>query len=710
MRTIKSVTIANTKGSKDSRFITKNGSPKSFSAIDKIKEPEAKTPFSAALGSRSDLESTQINNNDVMISDRVATEIASIKNEIGAVETAAGSSESFGDGGPGGMSGGLPSGTSVTDIVVRNMIINVIDDVITDNDPYRTNKLMNKIFRDMYQHDATSGSAIDLMSTIPFSDFSITGMKDEKMTQLYVDSVESMSVGSLLPNISVDYMTVGSILLSMAFSDNMKRFTGVTPHNIDYAHFLQVPVFNVDPQITITLPPHFMTSLNNTELMEKYKDYIPQSIIDLANSNTGKKGQGVLDSKTTIFIPRRGMLSDYRGVSILKRALPAWFYEKALIKGTLDQVHKRQRATTHVTMGEGEDWVPTAEEMTAVSNLFLSADLDPLGAVVVTRTGVNVNEIRRGDDFWRWDQNYDQIERIKLRALGVSESFVTGDATYNNMEQSLSVFMDQIRTFRGQITRELFYEKMFPMISEANGITKQRYGVRRAKELSSYGNTRIYRNENHELVAEIGSNYPVVRELAAGNNEKIDISKYLIPEVTWHKRLLPEADNDYLGILNTLEEKGVPINIRALAAAGGQKLDKLMEGMEEDIKIREKIAEYRKQIMDINREAGVGQEGEEGEGGGGSEFANFILANQLGTGSTRRRSILSRGNPDHPSAEFTDYDSQGNRRVLTKQGRSIMANRFNKTVAAAAAEVARQENARNKAEAPEPNKKFYHGK
>src|SRR5690606_13226692 len=138
-----------------------------------------------------------------------------------------------------------------------------------------------------------------------------------------------------------------------------------------------------------------------------------------------------------------------------------------LIRGTHDQVYKRQRATMHVTMGEGEEWVPTSEEMQAVSNLFLSADLDPLGAVVVTRTGVQVNEVRRGDDFWRWDSIFDMTERIKLRALGVSENFIQGDASYSNMEQALSIFMDQIRTFRNQITRELFYEKMFPMISEA---------------------------------------------------------------------------------------------------------------------------------------------------------------------------------------------------------------------------------------------------
>jgi hypothetical protein len=39
-----------------------------------------------------------------------------------------------------------------------------------------------------------------------------------------------------------------------------------------------------------------------------------------------------------------------------------------------------------------ENWDPSNEEMAELANLFLSADLDPLGAVVTTRVGVNPAE------------------------------------------------------------------------------------------------------------------------------------------------------------------------------------------------------------------------------------------------------------------------------------------------------------------------------
>lgn len=725
MKTLKSVTVASNSG--QSRFVTKNAVSRPAELAGTVLSKDEKTKSIGVLGSRSVLSTTAVNET-VVVPDTVDEAIQHTKESqkrerLGSAEVAdavAGTMEGVADD----TQGGIPSGTTTSDVVIRGMITNVLENIVTDINPYTTNKTLNRIFRDMYQHDATTGSAIELMSTLPFSEFSLTGLKDEKMLKPFIDSVEAMSIGNLLPNISVDFMTVGSLILSLAFNEQKKSFVGVTPHNIDLAHFMQVPVYNIDPRISVSLPPHIVQSLKNKELFETFKDYLPKDILEQfekegqggsgqrAGSRRGTNhvagdqagvGKFVLDSRTTIFIPRRGQFQDFRGVSILKRALPAWFYEKALMMGTTDQAYKRQRATLHITAGEGEEWIPTFEELQGFANLFMSADLDPLGSVVVTRTGVNTNEVRRGDDFWRWDQNFDMIERIKLRAMGVSETFVTGDATYANLEQALSVFIEQIRTYRGQVTRELFYEKMFPMISYANNITKQRYGSSSTRELASYGSTRAYRDHDDSLIVDIGSNMPVARELAYDDkHKKIDVSKYLIPEVVWHKRLMPEADADYMQILATMEERNVPITIRALTAAGGLKLDKLMEGLEEDLKIREKIADYKKQIIDINKEAGLTPDEE-----GASEFANFLTNAEMGTGSVRRKqSILLRAKEGDPAGQFHGTDHRGRLKELTPKGRSVLAERFNKNLSAAAAEMARQENARTKQEAPEPSKTY----
>jgi len=629
----------------------------------------------------------------------------------------------------GGLSGNLPSTSTVTDVVTRGMLINVIDDIIYDKNPYRSNIALNRILRDMFYHDSTTGSAVNLLSTLPFSEFSLSGLRDEKMTNIFVDSMESMKINALLPNMSIDYLVVGSAIVSLAYNEKLKRFTGSFPHNIDFAYFIQVPSYGIDPIIKVRLEPHIAGALENPTIKERYLEYIPKQIVDFYSDKGGKGGGDgfELDPKTSIFIARNGTLRDFRGISLLKRAIPAWLYEKALIKGTLDQSYKRQRAIMHVTAGDGDEWVPIAEEMQAISNMFLAADLDPLGAIVVTRNGVNVNEVRRGEDFWRWDQNFDSIERIKLRSIGISESFVSGDASYNSLEQTISVFMDQIRSYRNQFTNEVFYEKIFPMISEANGITKQRYGVSPNREVASYGGTRAFRDDDGLITATIGNSQPQIRELGAVGGTSFDPNKYVVPEVLWHKRLMPEADEAYINMLGTLHEKGLPITMRQWAAAGGMNLDSLLEDLKEDTRVREKIVSYRKEITDMMKAAGMGSE-EEDPGSNSQAFGEFassksalelavdqLVESKMGIGSVRKKAILNYGNPDHPNAQFTDYDSQGNRRVMTKQGRDIIANRFTKNLAKAAAEMAKIENTRIREEEWQRNqrlnkKKHYHGK
>ena len=1253
MKTVRHVTVATNK-SGEKIFVQKDSLPVSEDALTKkIEKTNNPSPTSkGVIGSRSTLKSEIINNkvvdsvaslnknvsketaqrrlNSIDPYSSEAVELASIIDEhdtttlhdrdlfsYAEVADTGGFGDLSNSNDGGGFSGGMPSTTSVTDVVTRGMLVNVIDDIIYDKNPFRTNVALTRILRDMFYHDSTTGAAVNLFSTLPFSDFSLSGIKDEKMLQIYVDSLENMKINSLLPNMSIDYLVVGTAIVSLAYDNSAKTFMGSFPHNVDFAHFIQVPSYGIDPIIRIRIEPHIITALKSPE-MENYKKYIPKQIVDYysqTNSNSRSGGDGfILDPKTSLFIARNATLRDFRGTSLLKRAVPAWLYEKALIKGTMDQSYKRQRPILHVTMGE-EEWVPVAEEMQFVSNLFLSADLDPLGAIVVTRRGVETNEIRRGDDFWRWDQNFDAIERIKLRALGISESFVSGDAclsgdtlvptdqgimridsllpkikrdnqfhplsvkigsrygneqtsgwlyngvkklyeivtdtgrklkptgnhqilvvkknlkqewirtdelevgdvlctttkkivrteplpialpkvplfgnnvavsslhkpkfmtpdfawligailaegsfrgttvyipnndvkfldkcadiyqslfglqttrrlvspegtpyningntgftnadhyvltasskiltewlkylglntgvcknhripwsilqadqecqiafaaaylegdgsfgrkskkknvkpnltagggaawisysdkilddfmvmfnswglvsekratkvfirspefktiyprfekylvskkfdyskrvykarttygipiqwvkqyllkrkiktdrygthylndngevvivqsfnlkgdlqfqydcydngkydkfleglklvsrtlynrltaliemkydltkivsikkigknhvydismgnkepafvanglvvhnSYNSLEQTISVFMDQIRSYRNQFTTEIFYEKIFPMISQSNNITKQRYGMKKTKEVSSYGpRSRMFYDDDYNLMASInGYGSPETAIGAAVSADYgFDPQKYLVPELIWHKRLMPEADDAYINMLGTLSEKGLPITSRFLASAGGINFDSLMEDLESDIKDKDRIFKWRKEINDLMKQNGLApvedqNDGNSPYGGGGggdsdnSPFGEFAsttpktttqLANaiadiisrqELGIGSVRRKPVLAYGDKDHPSSQFTDYDSQGNRRVLTKQGRDLIENRFHKRLAEAAAENARKQNRITKNEEWERSRdsskpKFYFG-
>lgn len=1052
----------------------------------------------------------------------------------------------------GSMSGGGPAGSVMSDLVSKYAISDVLTGIVTRHDPRNHSPTVCDIYRDMYYHDPTTGSAIELLATVPFSDFTLTGVRDEKMARVFLDSTESMNCEQLLPNISVEYNCVGGVILSTRWDETSRAYRGVTPHRIDYATFTQVPVFGIDPIIEVKIPPYLADALNRPEIKERYSDLLPDFLLDDKGNQNKNAGGTVLKPEDTIFIPRRAFLKDFSGVSLLRRALPAWLYEKALIRGTIDQVYKRQRAIGHVTVEHSEEWTPTPEEMNYIASMFLNADLDPLGSILVTRAGVNYNEVRRGDDFLKWcltgdtliptqeygliridklveekekvfttlggegiaqsrdtwysgvkpvyelttnhgnriratnkhgflvlqddlslewkplgklnigdklclsskeihrntelplnpvfsnygnekqinipntmnpdlayiigllvsegqyskydtrfgntDQKingkykrlmqkvfglvpkfsavngsgysefagkrfyasyisskllsefwqylgltnkssdekspshhkeipwsileadvesqkaflaayidgdghvnnrlisvysvsksilyqmqtlfatfgimshisfrgkkgcltlnkeaaykayslldpylidkakmqepmwpngvgmpttpivtllksrrvkgkqsiylddkgneiyvegsnvinrdfrktwisshykkgyydnllriikqvsknmyqkvielfareydfaevtkieylgyqptydismnkkyelsftangivvhntdaYDIIEKIKLRALGISESFVSAEVTYSQMDHALSVFMENVKDYRNRITRELFYEKVFLRISMANGYTKKKNNDLLTTEIASmYGGSGIYYNDRNELTVHVNSDTPVAIPFAkeyAANIFGAQASEYLIPTVVWRKRLMPEADDAYMSVLSLAEEKGVPITMRHWIAAAGLQPDTLMQGLNDDLRLRERIYEYMQELNELKKEFKIGGEGDSAEGGNpgqgggddGEEFARFMINQKFGRGSTiPRRSLLSRANPDSRQAEIANLDHKGERRVSTRKGREVKLERFNKIITEASINVAQREN------------------
>lgn len=63
---------------------------------------------------------------------------------------------------------------------------------------------------------------------------------------------------------------------------------------------------------------------------------------------------------------------------------PALFGERYVI---MHQARFHPTSVLHLTVGD-EDWTPTPEELTTISQMFMQAEIDPLGATVATRHGV----------------------------------------------------------------------------------------------------------------------------------------------------------------------------------------------------------------------------------------------------------------------------------------------------------------------------------
>jgi len=563
---------------------------------------------------------------------------------------------------------GIPAGTSTTNISGKsnyNSILqeyfepDIVNDGLSRSSDYTRG--INQVYRDIYYHDAVAGSAIDLMSNMPFSNFTIGGTKDSKTLRPFEESVASMNITQLLPVISNEYLVHGMFCATTVFDTESGVYKGIVPQNPDMVSVTPVPLFGHSPLITLDTGNALKVLQNSTDPRAKeYLDLMKSGGKDVTSYNPAPED--------VVYIPRRALARDYRGVSALRRMLMPWMIEKALYRGTVDQSIKRQRAITHMTVGD-ETWTATSEDMAALADMFMAADLDPVGAVFVTRPGVAVEELKDPGNLWKVSDLESFFTTAKLRALGVSESFLTGETTFSALEQVMTVFVEQLRAYREMITNELFYENIFKRISDHHNITTKRYGIETSD--SGADPTQLDLFDTKGVVPKFEGAYSTGSEGASG---------LLIPRVQWHKRLRPEADQQYLDMLNTLSEKNIPIPVRIWAAAGGLDLDNMMNQQDDDIQLREKLKEWSSRA----KEASGPPPG--GDGGGGFEGSALL--------GIQPKGILNRGSEsDMEELSSRNVDSAGKRHIRSAKYSKIAEEKENKKIAVAAAEMAKRVNA-----------------
>jgi hypothetical protein len=472
--------------------------------------------------------------------------------------------------GPGGGSGfGGGGGGGNYDISRFNPVHDHLEigSVIEDWMP-RDQTGLNQMWRLIYLRDAIVGPAVDLYSNLPYSECRLTGIDDPAVMQVYQDTMERLDIVTMMPELVREFLMIGRFCSSLIFDRRAGVFTDWTTHDPDFLRIEPIPVRGFDPKIDLVASPalkNFLHSMDPRDMA--VRDEMPPEFFD----EFEKTGTYKLNPLNTLFVPRRANPYDYVGTSFLTRIVSFWALEKSLIESTVTNARRRTRSILHVTAGLDNLWEPTEEELEAISGLFIQADEDPVGAVVTTRTGVETNEVKAGADFWKLSDEWAFLTEGKMRALGISDAFLSGDATYNNMETALSVFMESLRTLRAYMDRRVFYEKIFATIARVHGFVKP--GSRSAGKGPMRGSTL---NFKHSL--------------------KIPREDLLMPKIVWDKKLQPEGDMNFLEMLQSVDEAGVPVTLKQWASGAGLNLEEMMEELGEDSRYRQQIAEWRKQF------------------------------------------------------------------------------------------------------------------
>ena len=457
-------------------------------------------------------------------------------------------------------------------------------------------------YRDIYYHDAICGSAVDIQATMPWSDFTLTGADDEHL-DVFRSTMEKLNVRSLHELISKDRLVSGAFVAALVYDEDQSGHKGFSDMiSFDYADcdVLPVPLMSQDPVLRLTISDALREFANSSvEELQAIMKSVPDTMLEHFRNSK----QVMLDPLSTVYLPRASLSTVQSGVSYYRRVLPCYLLERVLYRGTITAATKRQRSLTHVTVGNTEDWSPTDADIEFAVSLFQVAESDPLNAIVATRDNVNVSEVLSHSDIWSWNETSDQLREIKMQALGISDSFVSAEGTFDTAQTAISVFIESMRSFREQFTQKFYYEKLFPLLALANDLSADKR-----------------------------------KETAAGDKDKAqklldikdklnDTENLLIPEIQWHKQLRPSGDQDYLERLNVLQEKGLPIPLSVWAAAAGVNLTQIVGELDDDARIRQDLEQYkpkREEGGDEFASEKKGEEGGEGEDGGRSLMHNVF--------------------------------------------------------------------------------------
>jgi hypothetical protein len=467
---------------------------------------------------------------------------------------------------------------------------------------YNQSAQLALFYRDIYLNDNVGGTVVDLQSTFPFSDFDLRGI-GERESKIYNDALEQLNIQRMMPLISTAYLADGFFAGSLIFDPKSRRFIDTLVHDALQCAVIPGSFFNQMPQINVQTSSQTVNLLgSDSPYAREYVNSLPQEFI-----RTMTQGQYALNPVNTLFVARKTM-TDRAYVSYLHRLLPMYLIEKTMFRGTLVEASRRQRATSHITAGD-DIWTPTGEELQALVAQFQQAEFDPLGGWVSTRNAVQLTDIRPGGDFWKWTDMGDTLIPYKLRALGVSESFLSGETSYAAMESAYSLFLESQNVYRNHLTHAVFSSTLFPLIAVANGL--YRPDVKESQKLK---------------------NGQISKFLMHSNNRAL----LALPKVMWHKSLEAKGEESTFDMLEAVSEKGVPVPLKQWMAAAGMDKDTLLKDLKEDQQLRKLLNKYTGKDTTHEGEDEVGDRVEAG-------VRRYPTAQSFKKGVTgQRRSILSR--------------------------------------------------------------------
>lgn len=137
-----------------------------------------------------------------------------------------------------------------------------------------------QLFEMMYERDAVAGPSIDLISTLPWSDWTLSGVDDPAIMRIYEEAMEAFAPEETMPELTREYLTYGRFISSLLYDGEQGTWRGIIPHNPKFVTLTPVPMRGFDPLLDLTASPEMKVFLDSKDKrLELAKNMMPEDMM-----------------------------------------------------------------------------------------------------------------------------------------------------------------------------------------------------------------------------------------------------------------------------------------------------------------------------------------------------------------------------------------------------------------------------------------------
>jgi len=287
----------------------------------------------------------------------------------------------------------------------------------------------NEDWRLFHRVDPIFGCAIDMYAEMLVSDFDIV-VGDEKSHEIR-DTLEYMcQVTNLMDRLRYivrDYLVFGEAIPHCFFDDDLGIWTYIGMHDPDYVEVIDAPIVNMDPILNFVPDESIRRLLSDgSPESREFRSRLPAEFV--AKIMARQKIR--LSPLNATFIPRKLHLHEVRGTSLASRMWRIFMVEDAVYNSTIATYRRHAAPVKVIKLGDPQTgWIPAPGAEVKLLEMLNRAEADPQ-AWIIYHYGINFEAWGTTDRAISIHQQHDVIEKVKLLALGLSKSFMTGEVTY----------------------------------------------------------------------------------------------------------------------------------------------------------------------------------------------------------------------------------------------------------------------------------------